>query len=197
MSKVLYRTFPRLFILGTTFFGSIFFGLLSWLVWANLNGRNSYLALSFLTLFSIFSLGSLYLFITIKRVELSADCVRFSFLFLPIRKTFPFSDIKNISQQSQERSVSRGFSTALRFTYLITEFEFADKSVVKLNSISALDYEELVRCYNKMTRGNGRYVRPKRGLLLYILDNFEGIGIVLLAMIVTVGLAWGILHRLA
>ena len=195
MSKIIYRTHPRLFILVMTLFGSVFCGLLSWLTFVGFNGTHIYIMLIFLILFSVFSIGGFYLFITIKTVKLSRDCIRFSLFALPFHRTYLLSDIKRISQESKDIKVSHGFSSPLGFKYLITLFELSDGEKIKVNSIGLLEYEELVKCFNKITRGNGQYSPPKRSFLLYILDSFEGIGLVIMMIILTIGLAWGLFNR--
>jgi hypothetical protein len=195
MNKILYKSSPRLFILGVTGFGSIFCGLLSWLTWVNFNGKWRYIILILLILFSIFSLASFYLFITIKTVKLSSDSIRFSFLFLPFHHTYLLSDVKRISRESKDIKAYHGFSSSFRFNYSTTVFELSDNKTIKVNSIGLLDYEELVKCFNKITRGNGQYTPPKRKFLHYILDNLDGIGVVVLLIILTVGLAWSLIHR--
>jgi hypothetical protein len=151
--------------------------------------------LIFLTLFSAFSIGGFYLFITIKTVKLSRDCIRFSFFALPFHRTYLLSDLKRISQTSKDIQVSKGFSTPLSVKYIITVFELSDGKKIKVNSIGIIDYEELVKCFNKITRGNGQYSPPRGRFFLYFLDSFEGLGLVVMTIILTIGLAWDLLNR--
>jgi hypothetical protein len=72
--------------------------------------------------------------------------------------------------------------TSLTVEYLITVFELSDNKTIKVNGIGPIDYRELVKCFNKTTRGTGRYIPPKRNFLLYILDNFDGLGLVILVL---------------
>jgi len=178
-----------------TSLGSIFFGLLSWLTWINYNGKSFYILLILSFLFSIFSIWAFYLFITIRTVKISRDYIRFSFFVLPFHRTYLLSNIKRISQESKNVEVNNNFLKPLTFKYLITVFELPDNKTIKVNSIGFLDYEELTRCFYKITRGNGQYIPRKRKFLLYILDNFEGSGLVILSIILTIGLAWALINR--
>ncbi|MBS1660718.1 MAG: hypothetical protein JST68_06665 [Bacteroidetes bacterium] len=189
MGKILYRSEPRLLVLVFTGLGSIFFGLLSWITYLGYRGGTSYIVLIPGVLFLIGSIWSFCLFVTIRVVKLSEEAIEFSFLLLPIRRTYPIKDVKRIFQKSRNVEVVRGFLTPLTFPYIVTCFEMGDNKVIKMNSIGSLDFEQLENCFNKVTRGNGQYFAPKKTLAGYVLDNWQGSAWVLLVIVVTIGLA--------
>lgn len=138
----------------------------------------------------------LYLFLTIRTVKLSRDKIRFSFFVLPFHQTFLLLDIKMISQEARQITIPGGAGNrSTSFLDIITTFQLADSREIKLRSIGQLDYEELMKCYNKITRGNGKYSRPKNHFLLYLTDSFGELAIVVLLIFVTTGLAWELFHR--
>lgn len=162
MDKVLYRSAPRLSILVFTSFGPIFFGLSSWMTWLGYKGESLYIVLILGALFSIVSIWSFCLFITIRIVKLLKDSIEFSFLLLPIRHTYPLTDVKSTFQRAKNIETANGFLTPLTFTYITTGFELADKTIIKMNSIGSLDFAQLQKCFNKLTRGDGHYIAPKK-----------------------------------
>ncbi len=194
MGEIHYKSYPRFFMLALPFFGSVFFVLLSWFMWVGAHGKVSFFLLLLIAIFSILSIGGLYFLLTIRTVRLSKDNIRFSFLLLPFHRTFLLSDIKMISQEVKQISFSYE-RPSFGFFDIITTFQLADNRSIKLRSIGRLDYGELMKCYNKLTRGNGKYSRPKNHFSLYLTDSFGELALVVLLIILTTGLAWKLFHR--
>ena len=98
MKPIIYKTYPRLFFLSTTFLGAIFFGLLSWFSWTISRINRAPIIYVILAIFILGSICSLYYFITIKVIKLSTDSIKVSYFILPFQKTFLLSEVKSISQ---------------------------------------------------------------------------------------------------
>ena len=196
MSEIHYKSYPRFFMLALPFLGSVFFVLLSWFMWVGARGKVSFFLLLLIAIFSILSIICLYFLLTIRTVRLSKDKIRFSFLLLPFHRTLLLSDIKMISQDASQIIIRSGAGTrSSRLLDIVTTFELADNRKIKLRSIGQLDYGELMKCYNKLTRGNGKYSRPKNHFSLYLTDSFGELAYVVLLFILTTGLAWKLFHR--
>jgi len=162
-------------------------GLLAWLSWQGIQNNNRWLYI-FPALFGALSLYSLFLFVNIRVVRFSASTIQISHLFAPIHRTFPLHEVKSISQRTKKIDVGSRWSHVVQIPYFITVVTFTDNRVVKLNSIGAIEYEELMRCFNKLTRGNGSIVPPKKKFVRYLLDSWDGLGIMILLIILTTGL---------
>ena len=193
-NQIVYKTSPRLFTLCMPFLGFLFFGLLAWLAWSS-NKERKTLILIVLTVFIIGSLLSFYYFISTRIVKLANDRIFISYIFLPFHKTLLFSQIKDITQKSKEVSSKNYFSYGFSFTELSTKIEINGNKEIKLNTIAPMDFEELKKGFNKMKNGNHQFASPKKSFLLYFLDNLDGIVWVVVAMVVTIGLAHGLITR--
>jgi len=194
MDKIVFRSYPRLFILAITFLGSVFMALLAMLSWQRIQNDSKWLYI-FPVFFGALSLYALIAFINIKVVRLSASSIQIAHFMAPLRRTFPLHEVKNISQTFKNIGVGHKWSDTVQIPYFITTIIFTDDRVVKLNSIGALEYEELMRCFNKLTRGSGNVVQPKKRFLRYMLDNWNGLGIVILIIILTTGLGIALFQK--
>lgn len=192
--KIVFTSSPRLFILATTFFGSVFMALLTWLSWQRMQNDSKWLYI-FPLLFGALSLYALMAFINIKVVRLSASGIQMAHFMVPIRQTFPLHKVRDISQRSKNIDVGYKWSDTVQIPYFVTTITFTDDRVVKLNSLGALEYQELMRCFNKLTRGTGHIVPPKKRVLRYMLDSWNGLGIVILLIILTTGLGIALFRK--
>lgn len=201
MEQIIYKTKPRLFVLSLTLLGSVFFGLLFWLTWTSITDKSDLLVWTILSFFFLGSLTCFYFFIAIRTVQLTNDGVIISYILLPLKQTYLFSDIKSITQKSKkvetllEGTYSTNFKTTYLYTDLVTTFDFADKKQIKLNSIGQLDYQEFVDRFNKLKRREGKIKEQKQSVALYFVDNLDGLLWVVLLFIVTSVLTFGVLTR--
>src|SRR5262249_17585782 len=152
-------------------------GLLSRLCWVKNQHTGPFLLYFFPLFFGLIAAWAFYLFLTINVVRLSANTIEFSYLLLPIRRKFSLQEVRNISQQIKQLTVLDQFGSPIRINYRITTFTFGDNKLIKLNNIGSIDFEELTRCYNKLTRGNGEIKAKKKKLVIYLIDNMEDIWI--------------------
>jgi hypothetical protein len=195
MKPIIYKTYPRLLFLSTSFLGAIFFGLLSWFIWTISKSNRAPIIYVILAIFVLGSIFSFYYFITIKVIKLSIDSIKISYFMLPFQKTFLLSEIKSLSQQSKLAEVNRGFLSPITFTILTTTIHFNDGKEMKLQTVSNLDFQELEKGFQKFKSKNENFTPRKRTFFLYMIDNIDGLGLVILMAIVTIGLTYGLLTR--
>lgn len=202
MEEIIYKTRPRFFVLSFTLLGFVFFGLLSWLIWIGLNGKNNLLAWVLLGCFLLGSLICFYFFISIRTVSLTNRSVIFSYILLPFKQVYSFPDIKSVSQNSKtvealidETYAAANFNTTYLYIDLVTTFDLTTKKQIKLNSIGKLDYREFVSRYNKLKNGEGKIKEQNQSIALYVIDNVDGLMWIVLLFIVTTALAVGLLTR--
>lgn len=188
MNKTLYKTTPRLLILTSTFGGFVFMGLLSRLIWVEVRHSGPMALYVIPFFFGFVSIWLFYLFLQIKVVRLSATTIQFSHLVLPIRKKYFLQQVRGISQHTKQISVRNGSSSPIRINYYVSRFTFTDNSIITTNSIGPIDFGELTRCYNKVTRGRGEFKMTNKKIVDYLIDSAEDIGIVILIVIATIGL---------
>ncbi|MES2654319.1 MAG: hypothetical protein V4620_01960 [Bacteroidota bacterium] len=104
-------------------------------------------------------------------------------------------EIKSMVQTEKEVSAVVGSSlwkSSHIYTDITTLITLSDSRTIKLNSIGHLDFEEFHQTFNKLKRGEGKIKDQKRHFLLYLLDNLNGIAWIILTLIMTTGLAYGI-----
>ena len=195
MQPIIYKTYPRLFFLGMSFIGSVFFGLLSWLVWKSSGVNKTPVAYVGILFFLLGSIISFYYFITIRVIELSAASISISYFMLPFKQTFLLSEIKSISQASRVAEVRRGFTTSITFTVFTTIIRLNDGKEIKLETVSDGDFKELERGLRKINDKNKNVTLRKRTFLVYLLDNIDGLALVVLSIVLTIGLAYGLLTQ--
>jgi len=197
MAEVLYKSSPKLFIIAITFLGAFFFALLSWLVWSQYIIAKGNMALFFFLLFLAVSLAFFYLFITVKRVKLTADSLIISYFLLPFKDSFLFSEVKSVSQNSKkiEALVGSSWQMATIFVNVTTTFNFTNGKQVKLNSIGELDFNNFQTIYNKLKRQEGKIKKPKWNAIFYLVDNISGIFWLVLLVVLTCGLAFALIAK--
>lgn len=81
------------------------------------------------------------------------------------------------------------------YTDITTSINLADNKIIKLNSIGQIDFDEFYKTFNKLRRGEGKIKEQKRHFVLYLIDNFDGILWIILALILTTGLGYGIFTK--
>jgi hypothetical protein len=195
MKPIIFKTFPRLFFLSTTFLGTIFFGLLSRFIWTISRSNRTPIIYAILALFIFGTICCLYYFMTIKIIKLSNDSIEVSYFMLPFQKTFLLSEIASISQESKVAEINRGFLSPITFTALTTIIHFNDGKEIKLQAVSDLDFRDLKKGLNKFKSSNEKFTPSKKTFLIYLLDNIDGLGLVILLFILTIGLTYGLLTR--
>jgi hypothetical protein len=195
MKPIIYKTYPRLFVLGTTFIGSVFFGLLAWLTWKSSGVHKTSIAYIGTIFFVLGSIIALYCFITIRIIELSVERIRISYLMLPFHRTFLLSEIRSISQTSREAEVNDGFSRTTTFTVLKTTIQCNDGKQIKLETVGASDFKELEKGFRKCKNKDGHFTPGKRTFWDYMLDNVDGLVWVVVMIILTIGLTYGLLTQ--
>ncbi len=197
MGQTIYKTQPRLFILCMTFLGFAFFGLLFLLTFQSAQNDYNLLVTILLVFFAILSLTSLFYFLTIKTIKLTKDNLIISHLLLPINRTVSLMDIRDIVQKRKEVKAVYGVSWTPSYIYtdITTSINFADNKLIKLNSIGQIDFDEFYKTFNKVKRGEGKIKEQKRHFFLYLVDNFDGIIWIMLLLLLTAGLGYGILSK--
>ena len=197
MNKTIYKTQPRLFITSMTLLGFVFFGLLLLLTNSYVKDNNGVIVISIMVIFSGFSITSLFYFFSIKTLKLTTNNFEISCFLIPLRTKYSLDEIMSISQSKKEISAVYGVSWTARYIYteITTIIKLTDKSIIKLNSVSQLDFEKFNKVYTKLKRGEGKIKTQKRNLLIYILDNIDGLIWVILLIIMTAGLIYGLLTK--
>lgn len=179
------------------FLGFAFFGLLFLLTLKSVHDDSNLLMVILLFFFVVLSLTSLFYFLTIKTMKLTKDNVIISHLLLPIKRTISLADIRNMSQTKKEVKAVYGVSWTPSYIYtsIITSIILTDNKLIKLNSVGQNDFDELYKTFNKVKRGEGKIKEQKQHFFLYLLDNFDGIVWIILLLILTTGLGYGIFSR--
>ena len=187
MGKIVYRTFPRLFTLSTSLFGSIFFALIDYLIWKDSNNNPSLIIVILFIFFLILSFVSFYFFITLRILNLTDAGIQIAYFFFPVKKIFLFSEIKTISQKVSEvdNSNSRG---SYSYTTITTTIDFHNGKKIKISTLSQSDYQEILKGFYKL-KGGGYYMPSKKNFILYLLENISDIIWTIFFLIITIGLS--------
>ena len=195
MERAIYKTYPRLIITSLTLLGAVFLALLAILIWHSFNDKTS---ITFYALFILFLSPSIVLFyylFTIKGIELTKENLIVKNVFFPLRKEFPYGSVSRIYQDSKEVKALLGSSwnTTYIYTHLETIIEFTDRSKIVLNSIGKMEFQELESCFRKTKRGEGKIKTIKKNLILYLIDNVDGLFWAILLFIFNLGLGFSLL----
>ena len=87
MTKIIYKTRPKLFIFITPILGAIFFCFLFWLTYTNAKGGLDILTSSFLTLFATISFILFFYSFNVPTVILTTENIIISHLLFPVGST--------------------------------------------------------------------------------------------------------------
>ena len=190
MNDIHYKTWPRLFLVVMYLSGFFFFGLLSYLIFKNIQTNSNYLVWLILFFFACISALSLFYFLKIKIIKLSKDKLIVSHILFPIKHIYIYSDVNGITQETKVIKALNGvsFKTRYIFTDYTTIIHLTDKKI-KLNSVGSLDFESLTKCFRKLKAGEGKCNPQKSRLINYLLDNFDGLLFAAVCLFLTIGLA--------
>ena len=198
MTTTIFKTQPKLFIISLSLLGFIFFTMLFILTISAFNDTTNIGFIAFPLIFLGFSLGSLYYFLNIKILKLTANNLEIIYLFLPISQQYDFKDIISISQESKRFS-SNALSSSLKETYIytdiITTIKLSGGKTIKLNSVGALDFKVFYRIFKQLKRGEITIDAPKKSFKKYLMDNFDGVFWVLISLFITIGLSLSVLNK--
>ncbi len=198
MTTTIFKTQPKLFIISLSLLGFIFFTMLFILTISAFNDTINSGFIAFPLIFLGFSLGSLYYFLNIKILKLTANNLEINYLFLPISQQYDFKDIISISQESKRFS-SNALSSSLKETYIytniITTIKLSGGKTIKLNSVGALDFKVFYRIFKQLKRGEITIDAPKKSFKKYLMDNFDGVFWVLISLFITIGLSVSVLNK--
>jgi hypothetical protein len=191
MTRIIYKTRPKLFILIIPILGAIFFGLLFWLTWTSSKNKLDVITLPFLILFFSFSVLAFIYSFNIKTVRITAENIIITHIFLPIKQTLTFTDLERITQETKDISavLSHSWTTTLIYTSSITTFCFKNNKQIELRSIGKSDFEELNKAFKRQKTHEGKIKRNKQSHFDYILDNLDGLTWGILFLVLTIGLA--------
>lgn len=197
MDKTIYKTSPRLIISSMTWLGFIFFGLLFWLTKSGITDDYNTAVITVMVVFAGLSLICLFYFVSIKTLKLTTDSFEIKWLLLPFRQAYSLNDISSITQTKKAISAVYGVAWTSRYIYtdITTIINLTDKRTIKINSVGELDFEELRKVFEKLKRGEGKVKVQRKNIMLYLLDNIDGLFWVILLIILTTGLAYGLLTR--
>lgn len=198
MTTNIYKTQPRLLIVSLSFLGFLFFTIIFAFTLSGFNESvsNGFIVFSFI--FLAFSLVSLYYFLNIKILKLTANSLEINYLFLPFSQQFDFSEIVSITQESKRVYLS-ALSSLLKESYFytdtITSIKLCDNKTIQLNSISRMDFEVFYKTFKQLKRGEGKTKVQKRSLMVYIIDNYEAVFLIILPLFLIMGLSIAVLTK--
>lgn len=193
MAKIIYKTRPRLFILGMSFMGFVFSALLFMFTLQSLENEYDLFVIIILTFFAVMSLTSLFYFFTLKTLTLTKENLMISYFLLPIKQTLNFNEIRNMEQTTKEIKALYGASWKLSYIYtnITTYIHLVDNTQIKLNCIGEIDFVAFYKIYTKLKRGEGKINEPKGYFSLYLVDSLGGLIWLILLLILTIGLGYG------
>lgn len=96
-------------------------------------------------------------------------------------------------QTKQKVKASTG-PASMRPSYIFTNTAVSiliiDGREIKIKSVGALDFDNLETLFRKMKRGEAKMKPPQKHILIYLIDNVDGLLWVLILLILTLGLLW-------
>jgi hypothetical protein len=123
MQPHIYKTSPRLLILSTLLFGSIFSFEWLLLIWKQSFPFQSIEPIIILIIFTLLLIVSLYYFLKLRKLVLTNNFIEVKYIFLPFSRKISLCEIKNISQKSRDVRDVNFFSNRYFFTEYITILE--------------------------------------------------------------------------
>lgn len=198
MTTTIFKTQPKLFIISLSLLGFIFFTMLFVLTISALNDTINIGFIVFPLIFLGFSLASLYYFLSIKILKLTANNLEITYLFLPISQQYELKDITSISQKSKKVSLN-ALSSSLKETYIytdiITTIKLLGGKTIHLNSVGRLDFDIFYKTFKQLKRGEVNIKVQKKSFKKYLMDNYDGMFWVLISLFLTIGLSVGVLNK--
>lgn len=195
MKGVIHRTRPRLFILGMTLLGTVFFALLFLLTYRSFRAEHHPVTIVALVFFGCFSLGFFYFLVNTKVVILTREEFIISHLFLPIKRVFELNDVRRL--ELREKAVNAAYGSSITPSYIFTEaatlVTLSDNSEIELISLSPGDFQELNKAFSRLKRGEGLVKAQQRSIVLYLLENADGIFWIILLLALCLGLGYNLL----
>ncbi|KXX67444.1 hypothetical protein [Flammeovirga sp. SJP92] len=194
MEKSIYKTKPRLTLIGSYMMSVCFFGAFLWLCFDGLNNETKLFIIPLSICFGVLLLVSLYYLISIKILRLTEDYLYVSYLFLPSMKRIALNDIFSIKQDKKKTHL--GARSKFSFYQVKTYIKIKNLNTIKVDMVGKADFEEFYSAYRKVKSGReyqNKGIRHK--LFLYLLDSIDGIFWLIPFSLLTVSLVYSLFSK--
>ena len=198
MNEILFKTNPRLIIIGTFFTGFLFFLLISLLSLQTANGEYAYLSYLFFGIFVFFSGACFFYLFKVKILIITKSELIIKTYLLPKKRRIELEELKYIRQKKELIKFYLGvlmFEKASLFNNYKTNIELKNGEKIELTSVTPLQFSELEKLYFKLKRGEGKIKIPKKHFALYILENGLAMIGLFFTNLLNIGLLYGIIKN--
>jgi hypothetical protein len=198
MNEILFKTNPRLILVGTFFSGFLLFLLLSLLCLQTVNGEYANLGYLFFGIFVIFSVACLYYLFKVKILIITKSELIIRNFLLPKKRQIKLEEIKYIKQKKELVKFYLGihmFEKASLLNNYKTNLELKNGEKIELISVTSFEFSELEKFFFKLKRSEGKIKKPKKNFSLYILENSGAIIGLFFLNLLNIGLLYGIIKN--
>ncbi len=174
MNDVLFKTNPRLIIIGTFFTGFIFFLLIALLALQKANGEYAIFGYSFFGLFTVLAFFCFYYLLKVKILIMKKKEIIVEDFLLPKKRQIKLEEIKNIKQKEELIKFYLGtniFKKPSLFVNYKTNLELMNGEKIELISVTPLQFISLEKIFFKLKMGKENIKRQRQEFTLYILEN--------------------------
>ena len=174
MNDILYKTSPRLSIIGTFATGFIFNLLMAILSLQGAKGENSIWGYLFFAIFLVWSIAFLYYLVKIKILIITkSELIIKNYLF-PKKRAVKLEEIKKIKQKVELSKLyfsDRFSASPYKFRNCKTNLELKSGETYELISVTEFEFSNLKELLVKIKRGEGKIKKPEKHFVLYLLEN--------------------------
>jgi len=196
MNDLVHRTYPRLLTTGTLLILSLFFLGLTILILSDSNNyENTIFDIFLITLSSVTTAILLYHLFKTKTIYISKSQLIISNFFFPRKHSYDLAEINTI-RQSKKTTTHYLPDSSLPIdkndTYTISMFktiiETTNKKQIIIKSIGKEEFNLLYKVFTKRKRAEGTVKKVKSRLFLYLIDNIEGLFLIIGLSLLSIGL---------
>jgi hypothetical protein len=193
MKDILFKTKPRLILVGGFVSGFFFFFIMALFCLQVSNGEHQIIGYCFAGIFTLLSIVVLYQLFKLQILKIYKTGIVIEKYLLPKRRNLKLEEIKSIKQSEEKIRFYSGtnmFEKGFLFYNNKTIITLKDSEKFELISVSEMDFYEFEKLYFKLKRGEGKIKKPKRhfSLFSYLLENGGSILLILFINILNIGL---------
>jgi len=170
MKDILFKTKPRLILVGGFVSGFFFFFIMALFCLQVSNGEHQIIGYCFAGIFTLLSIVVLYQLFKLQILKIYKTGIVIEKYLLPKRRNLKLEEIKSIKQSEEKIRFYSGtnmFEKGFLFYNNKTIITLKDSEKFELISVSEMDFYEFEKLYFKLKRGEGK-IKNRKDIFLYL-----------------------------
>lgn len=179
--------YPSVLQIGFSFFGMLFSSAIAYLIYnskSKINNQNDNIIIWILiSIFCVFSLASLYMLLSSKKVELTNETLSISYPYIFRTKKIDFNEVVKVVESNYKVESSHNFSTFDIYNGQKITIEFSQSKKIEITSLEVSNYNLLATNLKNITKPYFKLRIENRNL-----RNTSGFGWLIFIALLTLGL---------